>query len=85
VAERCPRNRLEPSFIDQLAVLGASAKRAVLDPVQCPSHLIEEVSSGVGLGELLISQRSAGAVVGAVVWDLVAYLTDTGDSSLEPC
>jgi hypothetical protein len=85
VAERCPGNSLEPSLIDRLAVLGASAKRAVLDPIQCSSHLIKEMSSSVGPGELLIPQRRAGALVGAIVWAPVAWLTGTGDSALEPC
>ena len=81
---RSPWHGLEPSFLNRLAVLRTSAEGAVLDTVQRVSHLVEQGSSGLRLGQLLVPQLAAGALVGGVVRDPVAWLTDAGDGSLEP-
>ena len=84
LAVRGPWHGLESSFLDRLAVLRTSAECAVVNTVQRASHLVEQGSSGVRLGQLSVPQLAVGALVSGVVRDTVAWLTNGGDGSLEP-
>ena len=85
VTIRSPWHGLEAILFDRSAIFRTSAESAVLYTGQRVSHLVEQGSSRLRLGQLLIFQVTAGALVGRVVGNPIAWLADAGDGSLEPC